>query len=264
MISNDHLIWSNGYKEPEDLKIGDPLRSLDPLTGKTVDDFVIDIEYDEVATSYNGFRGLCMNQLVSPDHPILSINLHTNNISRPTISSKMMTASQRNVMVIASPYKLYERNNDLEQVKWSARIAAVYAQHDLFLTDQDSIQYSKNLTGYEARVWLGTFMDWNVLRPYPTWMKTVYLRNYIVRDMIFDIAPRAGVGVHFSPYYWSRIPKDGMWVIKLTKNSHVYVTTDKWVMQRYEGPVFNITNNNGSILVLRKNGTFLVACKCKE
>jgi hypothetical protein len=265
MITSDTLVYTNeGWKKCWDLYVGQQVRSYNPVTNTCVDDIVFSIETDFVATGLMGIKSKSMDQLITQDHPIIIVNIVTKESITKTIGEHFYHTATGNKRILHNrSYNYYITTRDIEEIKWSARICASYAQVDGFFSDQNAILIAKNLGGYESWIWLDTFFHWNVLRSNTTKMGTCFLRNRVVREILLDLAPRAGYGIKFMPYFRNRsvAQKGGSWTIQLDHQQDVIVLRRLgWYLKRYEGNVFNIKTKNGSFLAKRNNGTFLMAC----
>lgn len=264
MITDDTLVYTNeGWKSCWDLYVGQQIRSYSSETNNCVDDKILAIETDFVATGLMGIKTRSMNQLITQNHPILIIDVKTKNITRKNIGEHFYHTAVSNKLVLHNrPYKFFTTTRDIEEVKWSARICASYAQIDRFVSDQNAILITKNLSGYESYIWLDTFFHWNVLLSNPIKVATIFLRNKVIKDILFEIAPKAGYGIKFMLYTRGGPNKGGAWTMQLDGKHDISVLRQSgWYLERYEGNVFNIKNKNGSFLAKRKNGTFLMACE---
>jgi hypothetical protein len=253
-------IWTPyGYLFAEDLYIGEKVISFNPDRGVCEYDTIksIDLEYKNCGGF--GISSKSMRQVLTPDHPIIIWNDKTKELNYVPIEDRFMqvfSARRNNSILSHALFEPYKRTQDINDIEWSARVAATIAAHRRAKVNIKSIV--KDLGGYEAQVWLDTFFHWNRLIPARNWMATVKLTNLEVRDIIFDIAPRAGVGVKW--YFRGK-----NLVASMTTNGYVNPSPyNGWFKQKIDGLVFNLTTKNGNALARANGGTFLVACNRQE
>lgn len=259
MISANHIfVWtSRGWTKPSDLYIGDKIISFNPDRNCS--------EYDEVYSIKQEWRELMglgiyhksMRQLLTPDHPILVWHEKKKELQRPSIESRFMGAIAGNTSVIYnSMFEPFYRSQDLEDIRWSARMAATYSMYD---RPVDIWNIISDLGGYEAQVWLDTFYHWNSLMPAFKWQYAVRLPSLWVRDIIFHVASRAGLGCYWAP---PKTVKHS--VMYLSTSNNIYTRASAgWVMIP-TNLLFNISSKNGNALVKTDRGNFIVACDYKE
>lgn len=265
MITDDTLIYTNeGWKTCWELYVGQPVRSFDEKTNTCVDDTVLSIETDYIESGFMGIKSKSMNQLITQDHPIMIAHAATKDVLRKPIGEQFHHQLTNTKGVVHNrPYQYYKLTTAIEDIKWSARICASYAQELYFPSDQNAIAITKNLGGYESWVWLDTFFHWNVLRSNTIKLATCNMRNRIVRDIILELAPRAGHGARFvKGIHGINVGRPNeSWTIQLDSAADIHPSRKYgWYLERYEGNVFNITTRNGSFLAKRRYGTFLIAC----
>jgi hypothetical protein len=253
-------IWTEfGYLFVDDLYLGEKVISFNPDRGVCEYDSIQSIEIEHRRCMGFGINSKSMRQLLTPDHPILIWNVRHKVLDRVPIKDKFMFSLEagKNKAVLAHAlFEPYKTTVEIDDLKWSARLAATMASYRWARADIKHIV--SDLGGYEAQVWLDTFFHWNKLLPAKNWMKTVHLSNLEIRDMIFDIGPRAGVGVKNYTRYAGR-------VVSITTDGLVNPTPAAgWYKQEINESVFNVTTRNGNVLARSSNGTFLVACNKGE
>lgn len=265
MIDDKTLVWTNkGWRHHYDLFIGDVVMSFNVQAYRCEYDTVNSIESTYVDTNFMGIKHKSMNMFVSNDHPITSID-EINKTVTTSAARDIFTQdfSNKKRILYNGIFMPHQRTQDLEDVKWSARIAATFAQSKYFESYLDEVNdIIEHLNHIESRVWLDEFFHWNVkLRAYPNWMFCCCLRNKNVRDMIFHIGPRAGVGVFWGVISTFHHRKDGMWGIRTSSVSQAKASVRAgWHQDRYSGIAYNITTKNGNFLAQRNRGTFLISC----
>lgn len=261
MISTKTMrIWTPyGYLFAQDLYHGEKVISFNPDRGVCEYDTVQSIELEYKHCMGMGINSKSMKLVLTPDHPLLFWDDKLKELERIPIEQKFMLSmnSTRNKSVLASAlFEPYHRSQDLEDIRWSARIAATLANHRRAkLNIKDIVS---DLGGYESQEWLDTFFHWNRMRPAKNWMAAVRLTNLEVRDTIFNIAPRAGVG---AKWYSHRM----VHTVFMTTNGYITPTASSgWFKEPIDGIVFNLTTKNGNVLMRNNMGTFLVACNRQE
>jgi hypothetical protein len=253
-------VWTpRGWLFAADLQLGDKVLSFNAERNCC--------EYDQIYSTtieYMRFMGLgvsskSMHQILTPDHPILVWDLKNKVLTRPEIQSRFMgaiaTSKHRSLVChrMFEPHLVTQKEVD---IKWSARVAATQAND--WRCSVDLWQYVLELSGYEAQIWLDTFFHWNVMLPAKNWMAAVKVKNKEVKDMLFYLAPRAGVGIKWYIFRGRR-------TAFITTNGNVDVTSPSgWTMDKIDGLVFNVSTKNGNLLVKSSNGTHLTACDYKE
>jgi hypothetical protein len=254
MINTKGLrVWTErGWLFAEDLSIGDTTISFNPTRNCCEYDTIesINLEY----TQCGGYAVVknTMRQIVTSDHPILIWNDNKKQLTRIPISKRFMGSAN---LVLARSFEPYLSTQDIEEIKWSARVAASFSNHKWAPVDHWDIV--RNLGGYESQVWLDTFFHWNVLLPAVNWMKSVKLRNTDVRDMLFHIVPRAGRGL-FAGIRMKLLTAN------MTIRENAFVNSYAgWSMKPIDGIVFNISTKNGNFLARKSGNTFIMACDYK-
>lgn len=249
-------IWTPyGYLFVDDLFIGEKVISFNPERGVCEYDSVQSIEMEYKRCMGFGINSKSMRQLVTPDHPILIWDSKNKLLERIPIRDKFMVsfAIGRDKSILAGAlFEPYKRTRDLEDIKWSARIAATMSAYRR--AEVGIREIVSDLGGYEAQCWLDTFFHWNKLMPAKNWMKTVICKNFQVRDIVSNIAPRGGVGMK---NYTFR----GKNLLSISTDGFIYPRAHiSWYKQEINEPVFNLKTRNGNILARSSNGTFLIAC----
>ncbi len=248
-------IWTPyGYKFVDDLYIGERVISFNPSRGVCEYDTIQSIEIEYKRCMGYGINSKSMRQLVTEDHPILIWNDTSRDLTRVPIADRFLgTISRKKSVLFAAPFEPFSWSQEIDDIKWSARIAATMANHKYPWEDLNYIV--SNLGGYESQVWLDTFFHWNKLMSGKNYMATVRLVNKYVKDLVFHIAPRAGVGAKWYPIKQNNL-------MSITTNGRIYLDSRiGWFRQKIDEPVFNVTTTNGNVLSKASNGTFLVACK---
>lgn len=251
-------IWTPfGYLFAEDLYIGEKVISFNPERGVCEYDKIYSIEMDYKSCMGFGLNFKSMRQLLTPDHPIMIWDFKNKQLKRMPIEDKFMSSTGENKAVLLHAlFEPYLQTQDEEDIKWSARMAASYCNHPRARIDISDIV--KDLGGYEAQLWLDTFFHWNRLVPMRNWMATVKLKNHEIRDTLFDIGPRAGVGIKSYRF------REQNYVSMTVDGAVRPVSGWGWFKQPIEEPVFNLTTKNGNVLARSSNGTYLLACNRQE
>lgn len=270
MISIDTRIWTNrGWKYYDDLIYGDKVISYNEDKGYNEYDRISSLRSEYREEGIIGLRFKSMHQRISRDHDFLLINTNTKELKRINAEELFFSSLRYAWLILYNrPLEPYTRSYDMEDLKWSARWAASFAQVKNFSTyPQELLDHIHDIRGLEARQWLDTFVHWNIKRAASrTWNYAVCLRNHDVRDMLFHVGPRAGVGVQWSPHRGYAFKPGGMWSIKLSSIKDVSMNRWQktgWFRERYEGLMYNIATSNGNFLARTKKGTFLIACDKK-
>lgn len=261
MIYSEFLwVWTiNGWKRPHDLYIGDTIMSFNPDRNCCEYDKVYSVE-----TAFNEQMGLGiwnkgMRQLLTPDHHILVWHYKNKQLERFPIEDRFMRKIHfpHKGIIYNSMYEPYIRTQDIEDIKWSARVTATYCMSKKYVDVWDIV---RNLGGYESQIWIDTFFHWNSLLYSGSWQYRVRLPNHSIRDIIFHIAPRAGLGA-----YWKqpdKIIRD--YSICISNSDPVHVNSKLgWVMKPMDY-MFNMSSKNGNFLARNTRANFIVACDYKE
>lgn len=264
MIHYKTQIWTkHGWKNYEDVTVNDTLISYNERLGYCEYDKVNKVWSDYLDTNYMGIKFKSMNLFVTNDHPIITTNRITKEVSRFQIRDVLAHnfAGKRGILY-SKPFLPYKRTQDFDDLKWSARIAATYAQSKYYVNLDHVWELIEEITAHEARVWLDEFFHWNVKgHASPNWMFCTCLSNKGVRDMIFHVGPRAGVGVFWAPLHNFNLRKGGMWAIRTSSLRDAGPSLrNGWHQDRFQGVAFNLKTNNGNFLARRHGGSFLVAC----
>jgi hypothetical protein len=252
-------IWTPfGYLFVDDLYVGEKVISFNPERGVCEYDEIKSIQMEYKSCMGYGLNSKSMRQLLTPDHPIMIWNFNTKELKRIPIEDRFMVSMPNGdkAILMHALFEPYKQSQDLEDIKWSARMAASVASHARAAIDIYDV--TKDLGGYEAQLWLDTFFHWNRLVPMRNWMATVGLTNLEVRDIVFNIGPRAGVGIKSYRFRNKSL-------ISMTVDGTVRPTTSScWFKQPINEPVFNLTTGNGNVLARSSNGTYLLACNGQE
>lgn len=251
-------IWTPyGYKFVDDLYIGEKIISFNPNRGVCEYDKILSIETEYKQCMGYGINSKSMRQLLTNDHPILIWDSLNKILDRIPIQDKFLRQiSDPYSVLFSAPFEPFKRSQDIEDIKWSARMAATIANHEYAIYDINHIV--SDLGGYESQIWCDTFFHWNKLMTGKNYMATVRMTNKYVQDLVFNIAPRAGVGAKLYPY-------KHRYLMSITTNGSSYPSIKVgWFKQKIDEVVFNLTTINGSVLAKASNGTFLLACKGRE
>lgn len=269
MITIDTRIWTTrGWRWYDDLMIGETIMSYNELKGYNEYDKISSIKSEMRAEGIIGLKSKSMDQKITTDHPMLVINRSSKELERIRAGDLFFHSLMHKRKVLYNKgFEPYLRSQDWEDIKWSARYAASFAQNKTFSTyPQEILDIIENLTAIEAQQWIDTFVHWNIKRiTGKAWGYIVCLRNHMVKDMLFHIAPRAGLGVQWSVHRGFTFAPKGMWAIKLSSmhDNATYRKNTGWWRDRYEGLMYNISTSNGNFLARTKRGTFLIACDKK-
>lgn len=259
MIYNT-LIWTKrGWLKAEELTVGDITISYSLSRNCTEYDSISEISLDYGIKPIFGLKSHSLNLALTPDHPFIEVDFLYKEMKRLTIDDKFLSFYGRNKSVLyTAPFEPYAKSNDLDDIAWSARLAASFGNNiSIPLRYQKDIwEIIENISGLEARHWIDVFFHWGILEPGTYWSKATKLHNKQVRDMVYHVAPRAGFGTRFM-----RNPKRrGQWLIGLSTQNQCQVQKTSWYRDRVEGYFFNIKTRNGSFLGRAKGGTFLCPC----
>lgn len=264
MIPDRTLIWTpRGYKNIRDLSVGDKVISFNPDKGYMEYDEVFSIKTDFYIGGLLGVKKVGCHFLLTPAHDILFINTKSRDTKRVPIEDRFMeNAGGRNLLLGVKPFEPYKRSVDFDDVRWSARMAASSCRQDIPPLYEDKIwDIIKDITAPEAQEWLNTFFTWNILKPNPNYMRTVLMRNWFVRNMLYHVAPRAGVSTYWGPY------RTKTWfqnAFSLTKEGDHQLQRIHWRADRHESIVYNIKTKNGNFLARYLGGLHIQACEVKE
>lgn len=252
-------IWTPyGYKFVDDLYIGEKVISFNPERGVCEYDTIQGIQIEFKSCMGYGINSKSMRMILTEDHDILVFNVISKQLTRVPLERIFLKRLRpyKEVVLCSAPFEPFLRSQEIEDIKWSARIASSIVNHRYAYYDLDDIV--RDLGGYEAQIWLDTFFHWNKLVAGKNYMASIKLINTYVRDLVFHVAPRAGVGAN-----WHRA-KEG-YIMSITTNGDVFPRNSAgWFRQRIDEPVFNVTTTNGNVLAKATHGTFLVACKRRE
>lgn len=264
MITDKTLIWTErGYINIDNLYVGDKVISYNADRHCTEYDAISWIHTDYQYCGLLGVKHAVINFLVSLDHPILLINAHTKEVQRSIIDDHFMkTLNYKKRLLTNKVFEPYQRSMDLDYVEWTARLAASSSRHRFAPLYSDVIEECiKDLTAVEAQAWLTTFFHWNVLRPQVNYMKTTLMRSAFTKDMIYHVAPRAGVGTYQG--FFKTKAHFGLWVqaFSICKEANANLTKTNWAAGRHEGIMYNVATRNGNFLARHGYSTFPMACK---
>lgn len=246
-------LWTpHGWIRPEHLYVGLKIMSFNPDRGVCEYDTIKSIKTDNMQCMGYGINVKSISQLLTPDHDLLIWNSYTKKLTKKNIEDRFMVSINPtwNSFILASaPFEPHKRMNDLEDIKYSARMAASISKHRFAYSGKIETEMS----GYEAQVWVDTFFHWNKLLYGSNWMATVELNNKYIRDILYEIVARAGIGLK----YRFRGSKK---IVSVSMNGFVATGNLSWFKKTIDGPVFNITTKNGSAVARNAGGNFLLAC----
>lgn len=263
MITGDVAVWTKrGWLRSADLLVGDVTISYNPARNCTEYDKVYSITQDYGTTQLLGLKAKSANILVTKDHPIIVYRKAENKSERKKMDDVFLSYMEVGTSVLYNRwFEPYHITKDLDDVAWSARVAASFANvRYMPIECREAVWGIVNeIHGIEAQHWVDVFFHWNVLQRGVNWMKTIRLRNRDVRDIVFYIAPRAGLGAKFMP---PPIRKPGNpWLMSVSDTSDLRVSPLlNWYQDRKTGFTFNIATRNGSFLAKKHSGTFISAC----
>jgi hypothetical protein len=251
-------IWTPyGYTPVQDLYIGEKIISFNPDRGVCEYDSIQQIEIEYMSCMGMGLNAKSMRQLMTPDHPVLHWNSKTKTLIRYPAQERFMyslTAGRPIAILHHALFEPYKRSQTMEDIRWSARMAASISNHKRAKLDVGNIL--DDLGGFEAQEWLDTFFHWHRLQRCYGWSWTVKTSNKEVKRLILDIAPRAGVGAkaHYT---------NGSLMISVTHNGEICKISKKngWFNLPINDLVFNLTTKNGNFLMQSFGGTYLAAGK---
>lgn len=265
MLPDRMLIWtaSKGFTDVKNVYVGDKVISYNPARNCTEYDTISSISTDYVRRGLIGLNKADLHFLLTPDHPIMTINPYTKEVTRQPAENLFMRRTGKYTRIIGNRvFEPYRRTQDLDQVEWTARLAASSSRHDAPSKYADIIwDCLRDINGEEAQLWLNTFFHWNILKSRHNYMKTALMRSHWVRNMLYHTAPRAGVGTYWGSY------KNKSYHYKYINAFSIGIESDHkiwngtlWRADRQEGIVYNISTRNGSFLARYLGGTFLLAC----
>lgn len=257
----DTLIWTKrGWLKSDELIIGDTVISYNPQRNCTEYDKVSHIHIGYGITPIMGLKSHSINLSITPDHPFLIRSSEKKTLERRSMQEVFLSSfKDKKTVLYSAPFEPYLISNDLDDVAWSARIASSFSN-----TRYMPIEYAKIIwdtmrecRGIEAQHWIETFYHWNKLLPRTYWSKAANLDNVQVREIMFNIAPRAGFGIKLT-----RNPKVSgkKWIIGLSTQNAPQIRNIHWYRDRVEGFTFNIKTRNGNFLASKAFGTFLCPC----
>lgn len=263
MIPDSTLVWTKrGYSNIADLTPGDKVLSYNQARGCTEYDQIGSIKTEWMQQGLIGLKQCATDLLLTPDHPLLIINPKTKELSRIAINDLFMrNGGKFNKLLTNKAFEPYKRTHDIEDVKWVARLAVSSCRFRIPPLYQDVIEeLLKDITGYEAQVWLNTFFHWGILRSRTQYMKTCMLRNQTIRDMLYHVAPRAGVGTYYGPFKTKA--KHHLWqqAFSIAKQGNTNIVREHWCQNRHVGIFYTLSTKNGNFVGKQGSCTIPVAC----
>lgn len=253
MIKEGVRVWTKrGWQYHEDLFVGDTVMSFNPYRGYCEYDTIQEVkqEYTFLKQMY-GIKSKNIRMWYTPDHPLMLFSDKTRQTKFIPIEESFMRTGN---FIIARPFEPFNESSNNEDIKWSARYSAMFSRAR-YLPDMKNIKsIVEELSGFEAQDWLEEFYRWNILIQGVNWMKSSLLRNKDIRDLIFHIAPRAGVGSCWWPLIRSK-----MRAMRITTIADAHLGAMNYGLKDYQGYLFDIKTSNKNYLVQYRQSTFLVA-----
>jgi|GEM_PF-2945258 len=267
MIPDRIIVWtSRGYQSIENVAVGDRVISYNPKRNCSEYDTVGSIETTWGQCGLIGVKKAGMHSLMTPDHELIVLDVKTKEITRTPINDLFMRRLGANRKLITKPmFEPYARTAELEDIEWSARMAASSSRsYTPSIWHSEIWNIIRDISGYEAQIWLSTFFGWNIMRNRWGYMKTIIMRNQHVKDMVYHVGPRAGVATYWGTYKTGpkAIPTHAMSIS--TEGDLAMDAMKDWRADRQEGILFNISTNNGSFLARYLGSTYIMTCKYKE
>lgn len=268
MIPDTVLVWTKrGYQNIANCHVGDEVISYNPIRGCTEKDSIESIETEWKQQGLLGIRHSYASLMMTPDHPLLIINPRTKELDQISIDDLFMNSFGIKKRILTN--KIFEpgaQRYSLDDIAWSARLAVSFSRYRHPPLYSDVIhEYIDDITGIEAQTWLETFFHWNILRPNTNFMKTCLLRSSFIKDMLYHVAPRAGVGTWYGSYVTRanrfKIPTQAF---SITPETDVLPQKLNWCADRHEGVLYNISTRNGNFLAKFRTSTIPIACNKKE
>lgn len=261
MIHNT-LVWTKrGWKRSDELAIGDKVISYSQSRNCTEYDEISSIQIDYGIKPVLGLRTGSMNMCVTPDHPFIILDSKQKKTETKEIKDVFLSSYLYNKSVLyASPFEPYAATGKLDDIAWSARVAASFG--NVLATPLDLFQETWNpvedISGYEAQHWTDVFFHWSVLQSGTYWSKAMPMSNKQTVELAYHVIPRAGFGVRYL-----RNPRRNTkrWMLGLSVNNVPAIRTANWYRDRIEDSFFNIKTKNGNFLARKTGGTFLCACE---
>jgi hypothetical protein len=264
MIPDRILVWTTrGYQNIENVHVGDRVISYNAARNCTEYDTVSAIHTEYVSTGLIGIKKVGLHCLMTPEHPLLVTNVYTKEVERIAAEDLFMRKLSKKKAVISNRmFEPYRRTQDIADVEWTARLAASSSRHSAPPLYNDAIwDVLKDLTAEEAQAWLTTYFGWNIMHPRLHYGKTTLLRSKFVRNMLYHVAPRAGVGTYWGPYKPRGNHNIYISAFSITLQRDIPIShRTSWCADRQNGIIYNISTKNGSFLARYLGGTFLMAC----
>lgn len=260
MIVYNTQAWTNhGWVWLDNLTPGDKVMSINHEKNYAEYDTVYSIKQEYMNTGIMGLHTKSMNMLVTRDHPIMLVDQSNQTVTRKPVEQIF------NKSIKLHEYVLYNRmfdphikTNKIEDIKWSAQVAAIYCHSKALPKElKKAIDLTLNFGGYEARIWLDEFYHWNILRKTTAaFMYGVYLENIMVKNALFNIAPRAGCGI-----IWKLSDFNKKLMAHLTSTADIKPSSlGNWYLCPWQGNMIDVTTKNGNFLARKSQGTFYIAC----
>ncbi len=257
-------IWTRrGWQNYKDVQPGDVTISYNKYRGCT--------EYDEILAvktkDYDGplltLQGMSVCHRMTPDHLLM--------MRRPTkwvyYAAEDRFFDRVRKLLQNEMFEPYRVTKDIEDVKWAARMAAHFVNYKTMPEDleREIVEISSDLCGYEAHEWLATFYGWVIKRPYRKGFRSAcFVTHSTVKDLLYEIPARAGVGALFAPDPRKAKLKGGNWKMHITGTGDAELAYNCWKRDHVEDEVFSPVTRNGTFLSKTHSRVSLITCETGE
>lgn len=266
MIPKRNEIWTPlGYREVNDCYVGQRVMSYNLERNCMEYDTISHIETKWTTQGLMGPTRDTYQFWLTPDHEVLMYDLKQRRVYRELIDNifcQNVNGSKR--LVQMRPFEPYWRTRPIEDIEWSARIAASYTRNKLYPTYSDEIwEIIQDMSGYEAQIWTQTFFHWGILNnKRPQCSKTILMHNPWVLKMLYHSVPRSGVGTRWGNVYIGY----NRWRHGFSSlhDRDAKIERLQWRADRQEQIVYNIATKNGTFLGKYLGGTYLFTCRYSE
>lgn len=260
-------IWTaRGWKNIDGVFVGDKTISYNPQRNCTEYDEVSNIILDYKSSHLLGYRFKSVSIYTTKDHPLILVNNKTDEIYRKPIDDLFLSRILGNKRIIYNRwFEPYRITQDTEDVLWSARMASTFLRTKELMPEEYKDQIWNiiyDLNGIQAQQWIEQFYSWSRQVPSAIWMHSTLLHNRQVRDMLFHVGPKAGLGVQVHSGFGKNSTKKFISVSN-TADINIY-SLKNWKQERHVGHIFNVTTRNGNFLARSNSGTYIIACNAKE
>lgn len=258
-------VWTKrGWMKSENLLVGDTIISYNPQRNCTEYDKIYGIETDYGSYHLLGIKTKSYYNLTTKDHPLMTYDKTDKQMTRRPIDDVFLSLFIKKHKVIYNrPFEPYDITLDENDVLWSARLAASFAsiRHMPVEYKMQIWNIIENINGIQAQEWIQAAFYWTIPYADHNWMKAMPLRCVELRDMIFHVGAKAGVGIKYGPS--TRIKRKA-WIIYVSDSQDLSVKGSLWIQEKTVGHVFNIVTENGSFIARRNSSSFISACEKKE